>query len=85
VAAADGGNTEDAELERLQRQYPQWRIWRGRTTGHYWAMPPRGHPTIHGLINAADIGDLADRLARRSDGMTGKPSARRQDLARDPP
>jgi hypothetical protein len=58
-----GGN-QDAELERLKRQYPQWRIWRGQATGDYWAMPPRGHPTVRGLICASDTGDLAARLAQ---------------------
>jgi hypothetical protein len=26
---------QDGELDRLRRQYPQWRIWRGRATGDY--------------------------------------------------
>lgn len=55
---------QDAELERLRRHYPQWRIWRGRATGDYWAMPPRGHPTARELISASDIGELARRLAQ---------------------
>jgi hypothetical protein len=64
VNAGLRGDNHDAELERLRRQYPRWRIWRGRATGDYWAMPPRGHPTARELINASDIGEFARRLAR---------------------
>jgi hypothetical protein len=53
----------DAELERLRRWYPRWRIRHGHTTSEYWAMPPRDHPTVHDLIGAGDIGELARRLA----------------------
>jgi hypothetical protein len=63
VNAGHGGDNQDAELERLKRQYPQWRIWRGHATGDYWALPPRHHPTAHELIGASDIGDIAHRLA----------------------
>ena len=55
---------QEAELDRLRRQYPRWRIWRGRVTGDYWAMPPRDHPTARELIGASDIAELARRLAR---------------------
>ena len=64
-----GGDDQDAELERLQRQYPRWRIWRGQATGKYWAMPPRGHPTVQGLISADNIGELTYHLAR-SEGQS---------------
>jgi hypothetical protein len=64
VNIGDGGDDQDAELELLKRQYPRWRIWRGQTTGDYWAMPPRDHPTVRGLISAGDIGELRYRLAR---------------------
>lgn len=64
VTAGRGGDSQNAELERLRRQYPRWRIWRGRATGDYWAMPPRGHPSARGLISASDIGEFARRLAR---------------------
>ena len=40
MTGARGGDDQDAELERLGRQFPQWRIWRGRATGEYWALPP---------------------------------------------
>lgn len=63
VNIGHGGDYQDAELERLQRQYPRWRIWRGQTTDEYWAMPPRDHPTVHRLISAGDIGELSYRLA----------------------
>jgi hypothetical protein len=53
----------DAGLERLQRQYPRWAIWHGRTTGDYWALSPRDHPAARDLISAADISDLARLLA----------------------
>ncbi len=59
-----GGDSQDAALERLRRQYPRWRIWRGQATGDYWAMPPRDHPTQRDLIAARDTDELARRLAR---------------------
>jgi hypothetical protein len=64
VNASRSGDNLDAGLDRLRRQYPRWRIWRGGTTGDYWAMPPRGHPTARELISASDVGELARRLAR---------------------
>ena len=66
--AGHGQGDQDAELDRLRRRYPQWRIWRGRTTGDYWAMPPRSHPAVRELISADDIGELARRLARAEGG-----------------
>jgi hypothetical protein len=68
--AGPSRNNQDAELERLRRQYPRWRIWRGRATGDYWAMPPPGHPIVRELISANDIGELARRLAR-AEGQHG--------------
>jgi hypothetical protein len=62
--AGRGGNDHDGELDRLRRQYPRWRIWRGRATGDYWAMPPRDHPALRGLIGAGDVTELARRLAQ---------------------
>jgi hypothetical protein len=64
MTAGPSGDDKDADLDRLTRQYPQWRMWRGRATGDYWAMPPRGHPTARELISASDIGELARRLAQ---------------------
>jgi hypothetical protein len=63
VNVGRSGDNQDASLERLRRQYPGWRIWRGRATGDYWAMPPRGHPTARKLISASDIDEFARRLA----------------------
>ena len=57
-------NSHDAELAQLRQQYPRWRIWRGRATGDYWALPPRDHPAFRELISAGDIDELAHRLAR---------------------
>ena len=68
--AGPGRNNQDAELEWLRRQYPRWRIWRGRATGDYWAMPPLGHPIVRELISANDIGELARRLAQ-AEGQHG--------------
>jgi hypothetical protein len=64
MTAGQGGDDQDAGLEWLRRQYPQWRIWRGRATGEYWALPPPGHPAVRELISAGDLGELARRLAR---------------------
>jgi hypothetical protein len=58
----DPGN-HNGELERLRRQYPGWRIWRGRATGDCWAMPPRDHPTQRRLVDASDADELARLLA----------------------
>ena len=63
MTAGDRGDDQDGELDRLRRQYPQWRIWRGRATGDYWGMPPPGHPAVRELISASDITELARRLA----------------------
>jgi hypothetical protein len=63
MTGGHGGDNQDAELERLRRQYPQWRIWRGRATGDYRALPPPGHPAVRELINASDPAELARRLA----------------------
>ena len=64
------GDGEDAELERLRRRYPQWRIWHGRATGEYWALPPPGHPAVRELISASTIDELARRLAH-AEGQHG--------------
>jgi len=69
MTAGHRWDDQDGELDRLRRQYPQWRIWRGRATGDYWAMPPPGHPAVRELISSSDISELARRLARRKDGM----------------
>ena len=63
MAHAAIGNDHIARLDRLRRQYPQWRIWRGGITGEYWAMPPSGHPTVRELISSSDLGELARHLA----------------------
>jgi hypothetical protein len=68
VTPGHSGHDQAGELDRLRRQYPRWRIWRGRTTGDYWALPPRDHPTQRGLIAAGDLNELAQRLAR-ADGQ----------------
>ena len=70
MTAGPSGDDKDADLDSLTRQYPQWRMWRGRVTGDYWAMPPRGHPAARELISASDIGELARRLAR-AEGRLG--------------
>ena len=62
-AARHSGDDHGAALDRLRRQYPQWRIWRGRVTGEYWAMPAPGPPTVRELISASDLSVLARRLA----------------------
>ena len=54
----------DSGVDRLRRQYPRWRIWRGHTTGGYWALPPRDHPTMRELIGASSLDELARRIAQ---------------------
>ena len=62
--SASGTGHRDGGLDRLRRQYPRWRIWRGRATGDYWAMPPPDHPTVRELICANDVSEMSRRLAR---------------------
>ena len=64
MISGQGADSPDAVLDRLRRQYPRWRIWHGHTTGGYWALPPRDHPTEHGLIGSSDLDQLARRLAQ---------------------
>jgi hypothetical protein len=64
VNAKRSEDSQEAELVQLRQRFPRWRIWRGRTTGDYWAMPPRDHPAFRQLISADDIGELAQRLTR---------------------
>lgn len=59
-----GEDGQEAELVQLRQRFPRWRIWRGRATGDYWAMPPRDHPAFRKLISAGDIGELAQRIAQ---------------------
>ena len=62
MTSGQGVDGPDAGLYWLMRQYPRWRIWRGHTTGGYWALPPRDHPAQRGLIGASDLDQLARRL-----------------------
>jgi hypothetical protein len=64
MTADRSGATEDTRLEQLRRQYSRWSMWRGSFTGDYWAMPPRGHPTLRDLICAHDLDELALSLAQ---------------------
>ena len=64
MISGHGADGRDAGLDRLRRQHPRWRIWRGHATGGYWALPPRDHPTQRSLIGASDLDQLARRLAQ---------------------
>jgi len=64
MTSGQGPGDRADELDRLSRRYPRWRIWRGHTTGAYWALPPRDHPAQRGLISASDLDELARRLAQ---------------------
>ena len=64
MTSGQGADAHDSGLDRLRRQCPRWRIWRGRTTGGYWALPPPGHPAQQALIGASTLGELARRLAQ---------------------
>jgi hypothetical protein len=64
VTVGRGADGRDGGLDRLRRQYPRWRIWRGLTTGGYWALPPPDHLTQRELIGSSDLDELARRLAR---------------------
>ena len=64
MTSGRGADERNSGLDRLRRRYPRWRIWRGHTTGAYWALPPRDHPTLRVLLSASDLDELARRLAR---------------------
>jgi hypothetical protein len=64
VTSSRGASDPDNGLDRLRRQYPRWRLWRGHTTGGYWALPPRDHPTMRRLVSARTLDELAQRLAQ---------------------
>ena len=64
VTSGRSGHDLAGGLDRLRRQYPRLRIWRGQATGDYWALPPRDHPTQRELIAADDLNELARRLAQ---------------------
>ena len=64
MTSGRGAGDRDSGLDRLRRRYPRWRIWRGQATGAYWALPPRDHPTLHMLLSASDLDELARRLAQ---------------------
>jgi hypothetical protein len=64
VSAHGGAGDQDSELDRIGRQYPRWRLWRGHATGRYWALPPRDHPTQRDLLSASNLDELARRLAQ---------------------
>jgi hypothetical protein len=64
VTSGSAPGPRDGGLNRLRRQYPRWRIWYGRTTGGYWALPPPGHPTLRKLIGADRLDELAQHLAQ---------------------
>ncbi len=40
----------------LAAQFPGWKIWHGKHTGSWWAVPPAGHP--HGG-RSPDVGPVA--------------------------
>ena len=50
----------------LAAQLPGWKIWHGKHTGSWWAVPPAGHP--HGdLVNATDLDALARKIQAADD------------------
>ena len=69
VNAGRSGDGDDAALERLRRRYPRWSIWRGRFTGDYWAMPPRGHPTRRELTEIPGADQLAPGGVAEAEGL----------------
>ncbi len=48
----------DDGLDGLRAAFPGYTFWRGRHTGEYWAMPPRGGE----LISADSPAGLAERI-----------------------
>ena len=64
MTSGRGAGDRDSGLDRLARRYPRWRLWRGHATGGYWALPPRDHPALRGLLGASSLDELARRLAQ---------------------
>jgi hypothetical protein len=58
-----------AHAARVKVQHPGWQIWRGETTGEWWASPPAGCPDQE-LISAPDVpaleAKIIDAESRRS-------------------
>jgi hypothetical protein len=57
----DPADAEAADLLELQARFPDWHIWRGKHTGHWWAAPPTWAPQA--LIDAATLGELAPKIS----------------------
>jgi len=51
------------EISFLTRRYPNWTIWFGPATGHWWALPPRERD-IGDFVEAGDIQRLIAYIER---------------------
>ncbi|WP_018655235.1 hypothetical protein [Actinomadura flavalba] len=53
-----------AEVDALRRRFPGWAVWFGRSTRHWWALPPRGRGPAD-FVEA----DTAQRLIARIEAI----------------
>lgn len=54
--------TPAEHLARIKIMFPTWQIWRGKTTGEFWACPPSG-PSDQTLITRATLPELETAIA----------------------
>lgn len=64
--------SEEDQLSFLTRRYPNWTIWFGPATGHWWALPPRERD-IGDFVEATDV----RRLIAHIEAIQSEPPAYR--------
>jgi len=50
-------------LAALTARYPRWTFWFGRTTRHWWALPPRDRD-IADFVEATSVKELIDSIEK---------------------
>lgn len=48
-------------LAALTVRYPRWTFWFGRTTRHWWALPPRDRD-VDDFVEASSVKELIDSI-----------------------
>ena len=82
MTSGRGADERNSGLDRIRRRYPRWRIWHGHTTGAYWALPPRDHPTLR-VLRSTGVTTLKVGDGYRVDGSEGLLSELRRLIGRD--
>jgi hypothetical protein len=63
-------------LAVLAARYPEWTIWFGEATGHWWALPPHGRepgefieaPTVKELVESIEALKARPRIPYQTRG-----------------